>query len=60
MSLVFVGVDFTGAEFIGEGWGTWFPALLLVLLSFSHEKFCGRSAGIVVDIVCPMQPAREQ
>ena len=28
---------------MGEGRGHGSPPLLLILLSFSHEKFCGRS-----------------
>ena len=41
---------------MGEGWGIWFPAPPFILL----RKICGRSADIVVDIVCPTQPAWEQ
>lgn len=57
MSLAFSPVRISDADFIGGGAGNLVPR---PSFSCPCEKFCGRSADIVEDIVRPPLPSREQ
>ena len=57
MSLAFLPVRISDADFIGEGAGNQVPH---PSFSCPCEKFCGCFADIVEDIVCPPLPSREQ
>lgn len=61
MSLAFLPVRISDADFIGEGWGTWFPTppfRVLAKIFADGDGSVGIVADIVADNVCPPLPSR--